>query len=134
MITITAYDPPLDTAMGVALHGDLDLEGAVELRRHLPLLLAVHRPLHMSLDLAHVTFLDCSGARSLKWLDRHMRDYGGTLTLVRPPARVLRLLRLLRFDHRLRISDRDWEDGLQPEHWRIIRLTSLRPDHGPSLN
>lgn len=120
--------------MGMTLHGDLDFEGAAELRRHLPVLLARHRPLHVNLDLAHVTFLDCSGVRALKWLDRCMRDHGGTLTIVRPSRRVLRLLRLLEFDHRLSISQEDWHDIVPPESWKTIRLASPRTDRDPSLN
>ncbi|WP_424536638.1 STAS domain-containing protein [Sphaerisporangium viridialbum] len=118
----------------MTLHGDLDFEGAAELRRHLPVLLARHRPLHVNLDLAHVTFLDCSGVRALKWLDRCMRDHGGTLTIVRPSRRVLRLLRLLEFDHRLSISQEDWHDIVPPESWKTIRLASPRTDRDPSLN
>ncbi|MEV7965814.1 STAS domain-containing protein [Sphaerisporangium sp. NPDC088356] len=131
---ITPYDPPLWTALGMTLHGDLDIEGAAELRRRLPVLLARHRPLHVNLDLAHVRFLDCSGARTLKWLDRCMRDSGGTLTIVRPSPRVLRLLRVLEFDRRLRISQEDRRDDVPPESWRTIRLSSLRVVRDPSLN
>jgi anti-anti-sigma factor len=120
--------------MGVTLHGELDLEGAAELRLRLHVLLARHQPLHVNLDLAHVTFLDCSGARALKWLDRRMRGHGGTLTIVRPSRRVLRLLRLLEFDHRLRISPRIWDGEVPPENWRNSWLRSLSPDRAPSLN
>ncbi|MEU8267435.1 STAS domain-containing protein [Sphaerisporangium sp. NPDC049002] len=131
---ITPHDPPPRTALVMALHGDLDLEGAAELRLRLPVLLVRHQPLHVNLDLAQVMFLDCAGVRVLNWLDRYMREHGGTLTIVRPSRRVLRLLRLLRFDHRLWISQEDRHEIVPPESWRTISLTTPRMDHDPSLN
>jgi anti-anti-sigma factor len=131
---ITVYEPSPPTAMGLTLHGDLDIGGAAELRRCLPALLARHQPLHVNLDLAHVTFLDCSGARSLTWLDRCVRGHGGTLTIVRPSPLVIRLLRLLELDRRLRISQEDRHDDVPPGNWRIIRFRSLYLDPAPSLN
>ncbi|WP_245967040.1 STAS domain-containing protein [Sphaerisporangium album] len=139
---VTPYRPPADGAMRVTLHGDLDVEGAAELRRHLPVLLARHRaghhapahPLHVDLDLADVTFLDCSGARMLRWLDLCVRGHGGTFTIVRPSARVLRLLRLLEFDHGLPIvHDEDAGDVAQAS-WRITRLRHMCPDLAQSPN
>ena len=66
----------------------------VELRRVLGALTAVR----LELDLAHVTFLDCAGVRTLLWAHEHMRDRGGSMIILRPSSLVLRLLRLLELD------------------------------------
>ncbi|MFC4590740.1 STAS domain-containing protein [Sphaerisporangium corydalis] len=124
---MTSRDPRPGAALRVTLHGDLDLGGAAEVRRRLPVLLATPRPIHVKLDLAGVTFLDCSGARTLRWLDGRVSGRGGTLTLVRPSERVVRLLRLLDLDRELRISHEEG-DGVPPQDWRLVRLGPPRPD------
>ncbi|MDH2429399.1 STAS domain-containing protein [Sphaerisporangium sp. TRM90804] len=134
VMMISSRELPSRAAVGVCLHGDLDGGAAAELRGCLTALLDRHRPSRLTLDLTDVTFIDCSGARTLSWLDLHMRRQGGTLAITRPSRPVLRLLRLLRFDGRLRIDERAGEDGGLPENWRIIRLRSFRPDHAPSAN
>ncbi|GAA3786271.1 hypothetical protein GCM10022226_00450 [Sphaerisporangium flaviroseum] len=118
--------------MGVTLHGDLDYGAAGELRRSLSVLLARGERLQIDLDLAHVTFLDCSGARTLKWLDRCIQGGGGRLTIVRPSRRVLRLLQLLRFDDVLGICQEERNEDVLLDDWRIIRLRSLCLDPAPS--
>jgi anti-anti-sigma factor len=78
----------------ISVYGDLDVITGVELRRVLGALPAVK----LELDLAHVTFFDCAGVRTLLWADEHMRDLGGSMIIFRPSGLVLRLLRLLELD------------------------------------
>jgi anti-anti-sigma factor len=78
----------------ISVYGDLDVMTGVELRRVLGALAAVK----LELDLAHVTFLDCAGVRTLLWADERMRDLGGSMVILRPSALVLRLIRLLELD------------------------------------
>ncbi|AWS47307.1 STAS domain-containing protein [Streptosporangium sp. 'caverna'] len=78
----------------ISVYGDLDVITGVELRRVLGALTAVR----LELDLAHVTFLDCAGVRTLLWAHEHMRDRGGLMIIFRPSGPVLRLLRLLELD------------------------------------
>ncbi|MBB2912404.1 anti-anti-sigma factor [Streptosporangium becharense] len=83
----------------IVVYGDLDVVTGVELRR----VVGALGTATIELDLAHVTFLDCAGARTLLWADEHARRLGGTVTLVRPSGLVTRLLRLLEFDRHLLI-------------------------------
>lgn len=130
MLMITRYDPQSPAALGVTLRGDLDDRGATELHRRMLSLLTLDRPLHVHLDLENVTFLGCSGVRTLSWLDACVRLRGGTLTLVRPSPPVTRLLRLLRSERRSLIGGDDRARG----GGRIIRLGPLRVDHQSSPN
>jgi anti-anti-sigma factor len=91
----------------ISVYGDLDVITGVELRRVLGALPAVR----LELDLAHVTFLDCAGVRTLLWAHEHMRDLGGSMVVRRPSNPVLRLLRLLELDQCLVIRQSDGAVG-----------------------
>ncbi|GII32599.1 STAS domain-containing protein [Planotetraspora mira] len=94
---------PSDGGISMAVRGDLDMEGSGELRVCVSEALQTYRPGHIDLELSGVAFIDCSGCRTLLWVQRRMRGRGGTATVVRPSSLVLRLLRLLEFDHELTI-------------------------------
>ncbi|GAA4581575.1 hypothetical protein GCM10023194_13300 [Planotetraspora phitsanulokensis] len=87
----------------MAVRGDLDAEGAGELRVCVSEALWAYRPGHIDLELSGVGFIDCSGCRTLVWIHQRARGCGGTMTVVRPSSLVLRLLRLLEFDRELTI-------------------------------
>ncbi|WP_157520886.1 STAS domain-containing protein [Herbidospora daliensis] len=82
----------------IILQGDLDVFGAVELRRAV---WRAGRAAHLRLDLAKVTFIDVAGARTLLWAHRRAR---GRVSFANPPEGVLRLLRLLDFDRYLEVD------------------------------
>ncbi|GII77424.1 hypothetical protein Sru01_24060 [Sphaerisporangium rufum] len=121
-------------AIRITLQGDLDMEGAEELRALLPQVLDLGLPLRLHLDLTHVTFLDCSGARALTWLDDRLRGRGGSLAIVRASRPALRLLRLLGLDRTLLVGRPGHPAA---EDLRVLSLRSLRtrePDRDPSVN
>ncbi|GAB1823696.1 STAS domain-containing protein [Herbidospora sp. RD11066] len=84
--------------MTITLKGDLDVFGAVELRRAV---WRAGRAAHLRLDLALVTFIDVAGARTLLWAHRRAI---GRVSIVNPSGEVLRLLRLLEFDRYLGVD------------------------------
>ncbi|MEV0416647.1 STAS domain-containing protein [Streptosporangium canum] len=88
-----------DDRAEISVYGDLDAVTGPELRR----VMAGHTAAHLVLDLAHVGFLDCAGARTLLWADGHVCGRGGVMVIRNPSDLVLRLLRLLRFDRHLLI-------------------------------
>ncbi|MDP9848396.1 STAS domain-containing protein [Streptosporangium lutulentum] len=93
MILLTSPETAADRTE-ISVYGDLDVITGVELRR----VLGALTEMRVELDLAHVTFLDCAGVRTLIWAHEHMRARGGSMVIVRPSDLVLRLLRLLEFD------------------------------------
>jgi anti-anti-sigma factor len=93
-----------DGVLLIEVRGDLDRVGSLEFRQALPDLLAGSSAVAVSLDLEQVGFIDCAGARSLLWAADRAATEGRRLTVVRPSARVLRLLRLLEFDRHLLIE------------------------------
>jgi anti-anti-sigma factor len=94
---------PSDKGVVVAVRGDLDTEGSGELRVRVSEALRTYRPGHIDLELSGVDFIDCSGCRTLIWVQQRARGRGGTVAVVRPSSLVLRLLRLLEFDRELTI-------------------------------
>ncbi|WP_329087072.1 MULTISPECIES: STAS domain-containing protein [unclassified Streptosporangium] len=98
MILLTSPEPS-ENRVEITVYGDLDAVRGVELRHVLGTLTAAT----VELDLAHVGFIDCAGARALLRADEHMRDLGREVIILRPSGPVLRLLRLLGFDRYLLI-------------------------------
>ncbi|MEZ0074096.1 STAS domain-containing protein [Planotetraspora sp. GP83] len=94
---------PSEGRIQMAVHGDLDVIGAGELRSCICDILRTYRPGQVDIDLSGVDFIDCSGCRTLLWADTRVRGRGGTMAVVRPSTLVLRLLRLLEFDRELSI-------------------------------
>jgi anti-sigma B factor antagonist len=94
-----------DDGISMAVRGDLDTEGSGELRVCVSEALRTYRPGHIDLELSGVDFIDCSGCRTLLWVQQRARGRGGTVTVVRPSSLVLRLLRILEFDQELTIRN-----------------------------
>lgn len=78
----------------VRLSGQIDLETAGQLlHRLIQLTVPAHE--HFTLDLTAVTFLDCSGLRTLLAFDRHLAKAGGTMqvgAVSQPAGRLLEIL------------------------------------------
>ena len=84
MILLTSPEIATDRAE-ISVYGDLDVTTGVELRRVLGALTAVN----LELDLAHVTFLDCAGVRTLPHATRPIvadHTWEGLLTPSRAAA------------------------------------------------
>ena len=79
----------------MAVSGDLDLEGALQLRDDVCRRLAPDVPADVTMDLTEVRFIDCSGVGALMWTRRRLRDSGGTLVLSGANRGVTRLLQPL---------------------------------------
>jgi anti-anti-sigma factor len=79
----------------MAVSGDLDLEGALELREAVCRQLAPDVPADVTMDLSDVRFIDCSGIGALMWTRRRLSDSGGTLVLSGGNRGVDRLLQPL---------------------------------------
>lgn len=89
-VRVERHDGARGPAQVLSIAGDLDLQGADDLRRQLPEL-GAHR---VVADLAEVAFLDSSGITALIALHRRCAACGGSLVLccVQPqPREVLRL-------------------------------------------
>ena len=76
----------------VALRGELDVTNAAGTARILQA--AVAPQLRIIVDLAEVTFVDCSSLGGLLRVQRLARQGGGDVLLATPAANVLRLLSL----------------------------------------
>ncbi|MBC9719073.1 STAS domain-containing protein [Streptomyces sp. TRM66268-LWL] len=78
----------------VELHGDIDIEAAMKIRPHLD---AATRPpeIQIVIDLASVTFFDCSGIGLLCRARRRLTERGGGMLLVCPHPLTLRMLDIL---------------------------------------
>lgn len=74
--------------------GEIDFASAARLRETLLLVIRRHGPA-LFLDLQGVTFLDCSGINVLLATARRALLEGGRLRVVRPSARVWRVIKLL---------------------------------------
>jgi anti-anti-sigma factor len=77
----------------VALRGELDARDASWLARALSA--AAASGSRIIVDLAGLTFMDCSGVRALVTARMQARQAGGDLLLAEPRGAVLRLLSLL---------------------------------------
>ncbi|MFI6509381.1 STAS domain-containing protein [Streptosporangium sp. NPDC050855] len=109
MILLTSPDVP-GGRVEITVYGDLDRAAGAELRRMLTGPGGSGEPggigaATVELDLAHVSFLDCAGARALLGADEHLRGLGREMVVLRPSRPVLRLLTLLGFASHLVIGD-----------------------------
>jgi anti-sigma B factor antagonist len=80
----------------VALRGELDVTNAAGIARILQA--AVAPQLRIIVDLAELTFMDCSSLGGLLRVQRLARQGGGDVLLAAPAANVLRLLSLTCMD------------------------------------
>lgn len=76
----------------VTLRGELDVSTAATSRRALRALAASASGARIIMDLAELTFMDCSSLRELASVRAQVRRAGGDLVLVGPQPIVLRLL------------------------------------------
>ena len=76
----------------VAVHGDLDVDGAPELRRALVEAIDEHPGRQLILDLEGVDFIDSAGLGMLVAGLKRAKDRGGDLVLVATGQNVLRIL------------------------------------------
>ncbi len=102
-VFITSFEDPEGTVVSVAPRGDLDVVGGMRLRRSMHDTIDRYHPIHLDLDLAYVTFLDCAGVRALLWADGRVRDRGGTMVVLHASTTALWLLTSLGLDRRLSI-------------------------------
>lgn len=88
--------------------GDLDAYTAPELRSHLHDATVEETTKLLVVDLSSVTFIDSAGLGALVGAHRRMREGGGRLRIVRPPALVARAFELTGLDGVLELcGDRD---------------------------
>ncbi|MDG4864474.1 STAS domain-containing protein [Streptomyces sp. T-3] len=79
------------------LHGEIDIQAAVELAPKVTELIALRRP-EVVVDLTAVTFLDPGGLRLLAGVRTRVAERGGTLWVVRGAAPVMKVIRLARLE------------------------------------
>lgn len=90
--------------------GDVDAYTAPGLRTQLHELTGGEEQL-VVVDLAEITFIDSAGLGTLVGAHRRMREAGGRLRIVRPPALVARAFELTGLDEVLEFAD-DREQAL----------------------
>ena len=78
----------------IAVHGELDIDGAPELRTVLIDAIEEHPGQHVVVDLEGVGFIDSAGLSVLLGGLERARDAGGDLTLVATGQSVLKVLEL----------------------------------------
>lgn len=78
----------------VEVSGEVDVQSAPWLRDELLRLVRRHGP-WLAVDLGGVTFLDCAGINVLLRTRRRARLEGGSMWVVRPSPRALRVISLL---------------------------------------
>ncbi len=83
-----------DGLLIVRLYGEIDHHNAMSLRRELDDMIMRDRPRRLLVDLSIVDFMDSSGLGLLMGRLRLMREIGGTMVLLRPNARIMKILRL----------------------------------------
>lgn len=88
----------------VRLSGELDLSTAPRLRAVLEHLLQAGH-VHLTVDLARLTFLDCAGLSVLIAATEHHDTAGGRLTLRNPSPTSRRVLTVLELDDILHIEE-----------------------------
>ncbi|MGW2937318.1 STAS domain-containing protein [Streptomyces sp. NPDC055722] len=106
----TVFVGPRPTVVTAA--GELDIATAVHMDAIFTAASSGTQP-DVVIDLRHVTFLDCAGARPVAVAARRIREAGGSLTLLAEHPMVLKVLRL----HRLtpdRVSSAASADGAVP--------------------
>lgn len=87
-ITVTSRD----SALTIALSGDIDHHAARELMSQLDDAIATRLPARLVLDLSGVGFMDSSGIAVLLRTLRQMQQIGGTLRVCNIPAQARRVL------------------------------------------
>jgi anti-sigma B factor antagonist len=88
----------------LALSGELDVAGATDAQKRL-LGLELRRGSELVLDLSGLTFLDSTGIRLILQASEHARMRGAGFVVVRPPAKVMRVLELVGLDEQLYLVD-----------------------------
>ena len=87
-ITVTSRD----SALTIALSGEIDHHGAREMMAQLEDAIAERAPARLVLDLSGVTFMDSSGIAVLLKALRQMGHIGGSLRVTNIPAQARRVL------------------------------------------
>ena len=87
-ITVTGRD----SALTIALSGEIDHHGAREMMTQLDGAIAERTPTRLVLDLSGVTFMDSSGIAVLLRALRQMQHTGGSLRVTNIPAQARRVL------------------------------------------
>lgn len=87
-ITVTSRD----SALTIALSGEIDHHAARELMAQLDQAIAERVPARLTLDLSGVTFMDSSGIAVLLRSLRQMGHTGGSLRAVNIPAQARKVL------------------------------------------
>ncbi|MCI8699198.1 MAG: STAS domain-containing protein [Oscillospiraceae bacterium] len=87
-ITVTSRD----SALTIALSGEIDHHAARELMTQLDQAIAERLPAQLVLDLSGVTFMDSSGIAVLLRSLRQMGHTGGSLRAVNIPAQARKVL------------------------------------------
>ena len=78
--------------LAIALSGEIDHHGARVMMQQLEDAIARDLPMHLTLDLSGVTFMDSSGIAVLLRTLRQMNQLGGTLRVTAIPAQARRVL------------------------------------------
>ena len=81
-----------DSALIIALSGEIDHHGAREMMSQLDSAIAERLPRQLTLDLSGVTFMDSSGIAVLLRAQRQLAHTGGSLRVVNLPAQARRVL------------------------------------------
>ena len=87
-ITVTSRD----SALTIALSGEIDHHGAREMMAQLDDAIATRLPTRLVLDLSGVTFMDSSGIAVLLRALRQEQQLGGSLRVTNIPAQARRVL------------------------------------------
>lgn len=87
-ITLTSRD----SALTIALSGEIDHHGAREMMAQLDDAIATRLPAHLILDMSGVTFMDSSGIAVLLRALRQEQHIGGALRVINIPAQARRVL------------------------------------------
>ena len=87
-ITVTSRD----SALTIALSGEIDHHGAREMMTQLDQAIAERLPARLVLDLSGVTFMDSSGIAVLLRARRQLGHTGGVLRVTGIPAQARRVL------------------------------------------
>jgi stage II sporulation protein AA (anti-sigma F factor antagonist) len=93
-----------DEVHTIALAGEMDLANAADVEREL-LRAEATNAARIVIDLSELTFMDSTGIRLLITAHARSRTDGDRLALVRPPARVFRVLTIAGVDGLLPFAD-----------------------------
>lgn len=88
----------------IALVGEMDLANAADVERELVRAESTNAT-KIVIDLSELTFMDSTGIRLLITAHARSRTDGNRLVLIRPPARVLRVLTIAGIDELLPFAD-----------------------------